>query len=99
MQGGGNRRLLHRLASIPPAGGRRLRGRENAFLDQHFAEFDAVLVVDVEQGDGDAANGGAADQVSPFSAEMLRPFMAAGIEQRRDLTCLLVEAGQIGTLK
>jgi hypothetical protein len=70
-------------------------GREHAFLDQHFAEFDAVFVVDVEQGDGDATDGGAADQVRPFPAEMRRPFVAAGVEQRRKLAGILVDAANI----
>ena len=39
--------------------------RESAFDDQHLAESDAVLIVDVEQGDGDAADGGTADQYGP----------------------------------
>ena len=77
----------------------RLCGRKLTLLDQDFAEFDAVLVVDVEQGDGDATDGRAADQVRPFPAEMPRPFVAAGVEQRRDLAGLLVEAGQVGTLE
>src|SRR5262249_40907680 len=50
----------------PESSGRvaRARGscrRKLALLNQDFAEFDAVLVVDVEQPDGDAANGGAAN--------------------------------------
>ena len=65
-------------------------GGKHAFLDQLFAEFDAVVVVDVEQGDGDAADRRAADQVWPFPAEMRRPFVAAGVEQRRELAGFLV---------
>jgi len=37
---------------------------ENAFFDQPFTEFDPVIVVDVEQDDGDAAHGRATDEVS-----------------------------------
>jgi hypothetical protein len=76
-----------------------LPGRERAFLDQQFAKFHAVFVIDVEQLDGDTADGGAADQVGPFPAEMRCPFVAAGVEQRRNLAGLFVEAGQVGTLK
>ena len=72
---------------------------EHAFLDQQFAEFHAVLVIDVEQLDGDTADGRAADQVGPLPAEMRCPFVPAGVEQRRNLAGLLVEAGQVGTLK
>jgi len=78
---------------------RPLGGRKLACLDQDFAEFNAVFVVDVEQGDRDTADGGAADQARTFPAEMRRPFVAAGVEQRRDLAGLLVEAGQVGTLE
>jgi hypothetical protein len=39
---------------------------ELACLDEDFAESNAVLVVDVEQVDGDMADSGAADQVRPF---------------------------------
>jgi hypothetical protein len=73
-----------------PNGGLGAR-RKLALLDEDFAEFNAVLVVDVEQGDGDAADGGAADQARPFPAEMRRPCVAAGVEQGRDLACLAVE--------
>ena len=45
---------------------------ENAFLDQPFTEFDPVIVVDVEQDDGDRAHGRATDEVSSLPAEMLR---------------------------
>jgi hypothetical protein len=45
---------------------RLLGGREHAFLNQQSAEFDAVLVVDMEQGDGDAADRREADQVCPW---------------------------------
>jgi hypothetical protein len=72
---------------------------EDAFRDQGFAELDAIFVVDVEQGDGDAADGGAADQVRPVPAEMLGPFVAAGVEQRRDPARLPVQAGQVRTLE
>ena len=41
--------------------GRRWRSLEHAVRDQFFAELDAILVIDVKQGDGDAAGRGAAD--------------------------------------
>ena len=53
-------------------------GRKHAFLDQPFAEFDAVLVVDVEQGDGDAADGGAADQVRRLPSGNASPICGGG---------------------
>ena len=53
---------------------------EHAFLNQPFAEFDAVFIVDVEQGDGNAADSGAAEQIRADPAEMRRPFVATGAE-------------------
>ena len=53
-------------------------GRKDAFLNQPFAEFDAVFVVDVQQSHGDAAGWRQADQVGTFPFEMPGPFVAAG---------------------
>jgi hypothetical protein len=74
------------------------RGK-NTFLDQSIPKFDAVVVVDVEQGDGDAANRSKADQVGTLPAEMLRPFVTTGVEQGCDLARLRVDAGQIRPLE
>ena len=68
---------------------------ENAFFDQPFPEFNPVSVIDVEQGDGDAAYRRAADEVRSLPAEMLRPFVAAWVEQRRELACLRFQAAQV----
>ena len=123
--------------------GKQLFGWEDAFRDRHFAEFDAILVVDVKVGEGDAAvcafanrtasssspgmilrmvvtfptrrhskhpfvhqrfaegqgfltvnlqdadrrpaDGGAADEHRAVIAEMVRPFVAAGVEQAGQL--------------
>jgi hypothetical protein len=75
------------------------RWRKNAFLDQPFAKFDAILVVYVQQGDSDAADRRQADQVGTSPLEMLGPFVPAGIEQRRNLTCLRISTGEIRSFK
>ncbi len=72
---------------------------KNTFLDQLFAESDAVIVVDMKQGDGDTADRRAADEASPLPAEMLRPFVASGIEKRCELAYLRVQAAQVRTFK
>ena len=64
-----------------------------------FPELNANVVIDVQQGDGDAADRRAADQVRTVPAEMRRPFVAAGIEQRGELACLAVQARNVRTLK
>src|SRR5208283_2799039 len=64
--------------------------REHAFRDQPFAEFDAEGVVDAEQGDGDAADRRAADEDHSLPAEVPRPFVAAGVEERCELACLRI---------
>ncbi len=74
-------------------------GGKDAFLDQLFAEFDPVTVVDVKQGHGNAADWRAADQVCPLPAEMPGPFVAAGVEQRRELACIPITTANIRTLE
>ena len=54
------------------------RRRKNALLDQPFAEFNAILVIDVKQGDGDAANRRAAHQVCTLPAENSSPICGGG---------------------
>lgn len=48
-------------------------------------EFGALIVVDVKQNDGDAADWRTADQVRTLPAEMRRPLVTAWVEQRREL--------------
>jgi hypothetical protein len=48
--------------------------RKSTFLDQPFAEIDAVIIVDVEQCDSRAAHWRATEEVSALPAEMPRPF-------------------------
>ena|ERR1017187_5756954 len=74
-------------------------GREDTFLHQTFTEFDAVIVVDVQQGDSNTADGRAADQVCTLPAEMRCPFVATRVEQRRELPCHRVHAADVGTLE
>ncbi len=69
--------------------------REHAFRDQPFAEFDAEGVVDAEQGDGDAADRRAADEDHSLPAEVPRPFVAAGVEEWRELAGLRIPAADI----
>src|SRR5271157_1806139 len=59
--------------------------REHAFRDQPFAEFDAEGVVDAEQGDRDAADWRPADEDRSLPAEVLRPFVAAGLKSGMSL--------------
>ena len=73
--------------------------RKDAFLDQSFAECDSVFVVDVKQGDGDAADRREADQNRTVPAEMRGPFVAAGIEEPGESAGFPVQAGQVGTFK
>jgi hypothetical protein len=49
--------------------------------DQRFLQLDAKPVIDVEQGDGDAADWRPADEIRAIPAEMRCPFVAAGIEE------------------
>jgi hypothetical protein len=80
---------------LPPASRSR---REEAFRDEAGAELDAEGVVAVEDSDGHAADGGPADQERSIPAEMPGPLVAPGIEQRRELAGLRVEAGEVGAL-
>jgi hypothetical protein len=72
--------------------------REKALLDQSFTEFDAEGIVDVENGNGHAADRSAADEVGPLPAEVPCPLVALWIEQRSELARLRVEAGDVETL-
>src|SRR5271166_337712 len=74
------------------------RGKD-AFVDQPFAQFDAVIVVDVEQGDGDAADRSAADQICPLPAKMPCPLVTARVKQTCKLTRLLISPADIRTFE
>jgi hypothetical protein len=54
------------------------RRRKNTLLDQPFAEFNARLVIDVKQGDGDSANRRAAHQICTLPAENASPICGGG---------------------
>ena len=73
--------------------------REYPFLEQPFAEFDAVFVVDMEENDRDSANRRATHEAGTLPAEMPSPCMSAGVEQRRELARRRFEATEVRSLE
>jgi hypothetical protein len=72
-----------------------LRHLKQVVDHEQFAEGDPVRLVDAKQVGGGASDGRAADEFAALVAEVIRPFMAAGVEQRRELAGQRVEAGDI----
>jgi hypothetical protein len=54
---------------------------EEPFIHERFAQRQRLLAVDLEHADRHAADGGAADEHRAIITEMVRPFVAAGMEQ------------------
>ncbi len=66
------------------------RWREQPFLDQPFAQFNAYRVVHLEQRNRDAADRRKTDESATFPAEVPRPLVPARVEERRELARQLV---------
>jgi hypothetical protein len=66
--------------------------------NQLLPELNSHALIDLQEGDGNPANRRAADQIRALPAEMRRPVVAAGIEQRGELACLPVQARNIRPL-
>src|SRR5438270_13495964 len=69
--------------------------RKKTFRDESLAQLDAEGVVDVQHGDGHAADGGAAAQKRPVPAEVTRPLVAARVEERGELARVRVQPADV----
>jgi hypothetical protein len=56
------------------------RRRENTFLDQPLPETDAMVEVDLKDGNGRSPARSQTGQDRPVPAEVPGPFVAAGVE-------------------
>jgi hypothetical protein len=56
---------------------------EESLVDESFAKSNAEGIVDVEKGDGRAADGCATNEVSASPAKMPGPFVPTRVEQWR----------------
>jgi hypothetical protein len=72
-----------------------LRGREQAGVDEVHADGDGLGIIDVEDGDGGAALGCAADKSGTVPAEMPAPFVTAGIKEADDLSGARVDTRDV----
>ncbi len=71
-----------------------LRGEETRH-DQESANLHPVGVVHVEHKESRSPDGRLSDQYWPVPCEVGAPFLAAGIEESRELASLRVESGDV----
>lgn len=67
----------------------------SAFLRQGGTNGDGVLVIDVEHGDGRAANRGFPEQPESLPLEMLGPHVSARVEKACELPGFRIETGDV----
>ncbi len=66
-----------------------------AFLDQFPPEPNTMIEIDLQDADGGTTLRRQPHQHRPIPAEMTRPLMRAGIEQRNDFSGLGIDAGDV----
>lgn len=72
---------------------------ERPLGDQLLPNLHAKLVVDLQEIDGNAADGRSPEKVRTLPSEMRCPFVAAGVEERRKLSSDGIDAADIRPLK
>jgi ABC-type Co2+ transport system permease subunit len=69
-----------------------------ATLEDLGAQFQTSWVVQIQHADSGAAGGVAAINPNTFDSEMVGPSIMARVKKLRDLSCVRVDSGQIGSL-
>ena len=72
---------------------------KQSFGDQRFPQGHRLVAVDLQHADGRSADGGPADQDGALVAEVVAPFVAAGMEQAGELSRFRVQAGNVRSLE
>ncbi len=88
-------KVLH--STVPPAkqAGEASRRGKDAFLDQFPPEPNTMIEIVLQDADGGTTVRRQPHQHRPIPAEMTRPLMTAGIEQRNDFSGLGIDAGDV----
>ena len=72
---------------------------KQSFGDQRFSQCDRLIAVDLQDPDGGPADGGAADKDGSLVAEVVLPFVAAGMEELGQLPRERIDAGDVRPLE
>src|SRR5690348_17267333 len=70
-------------------------GRKDAFLNEDGSGANADGLVDLQDGDCNAAHGGQADQAGTVPSEVRVPYVGAGVEEWGKVAGEGVEAGDV----
>jgi hypothetical protein len=76
-----------------------LLGEDYSVVNEALTKFDPKRIVDVENGNGHAADGRSTDEVRAVPAKVTLPRMPAWVKQRRQLARATIAPGDVRALE